>query len=67
MQLDIEALQEDLRKLALALLVAALASALLKPEESNIWHVAFTVAMGMLLWGLGLLKTNKEKDNKDAS
>ncbi|RME55881.1 hypothetical protein D6779_11670 [Candidatus Parcubacteria bacterium] len=63
--LDIEALQEDLRKLALALLIAALASALLKPEESDIWHIALTVAMGMVLWGLGLIRTNKR--NKNAS
>jgi len=63
---DIEALQEDLRKLALALLIAALASALLKPEESNLWHVALTVAMAMILWGIGLMKTN-EKENSDAS
>jgi len=63
---DIEALQEDLRKLALALLIAALASALLKPEESNLWHVALTVAMAMIQWGIGLMKTNK-KGNNDAS
>jgi len=67
MQLDIESLQEDFRKLALALLIAALASALLKPEESNIWHVVFTVAMGMLLWVLGLMKTNEKKEDNDAS
>lgn len=66
MRFNIESLQEDLRKLALALLIAALASALLKPEESDIWHIVLTVTMGMLLWGLGLIES-KEKGGKDAS
>ena len=65
MQINTEALQEDLRKIALALIIAALAAALLKPEESNIWHVGLTVAMGMVVWALGLIEF--KKDEKDAS
>ncbi|WXT99763.1 MAG: hypothetical protein Ctma_0467 [Catillopecten margaritatus gill symbiont] len=58
MTIDIKALQDDLRKLAIALFITAFIGFFLK--EQNFWHVSYAIFSGLLLWVLGLTRIGEK-------
>ena len=64
-KINFEALQEDLRKIALALLIAALAAVLLKTDNTDHWHAIITAMIGIILWFIGLIDFQKKGEQHD--
>ncbi|SMM99590.1 hypothetical protein SPONN_720 [uncultured Candidatus Thioglobus sp.] len=58
MKIDIKALQDDLRKFAIAIFIAAFVSFFLK--EQNFWQVSYAVVSGLFLWTLGLIRIGEK-------
>ncbi len=61
--IDLNALQEDLRKVAIALIIAALASYLLK--HTNTLDTIGTACIGFVIWFAGLYRSPKEREKRN--